>query len=45
MTNKNNNESDKRKRGPKIGNIYRLAEFNARHREQQIKSFNIKSDI
>ena len=28
-----------------MGNIYRFIEFNARHREQQRKPSNIKSDI
>ena len=38
-------ERDTKKRRHEMCNIYRLAEFNARHREQQRKSLNIKSDI
>ena len=40
-SNKNSNERDTKKRGHEIGNIYRLAEFNAGHREQR-KPSNIK---
>ena len=39
------NERDRKKRRHKMGNIYRLAEFNACHREQQRKPSNIKSNI
>ena len=42
---KKNNERDTKKRKNEMGNIYTLADFNARHREQQRKPSNIKSDI
>ena len=40
----NSNERDTKKRGHEMGNRYRLAESNARHREQQRKPSNIKPD-
>ena len=45
IKNKNSNERDTRKRGHEMGNIYRLVEHNASHREQQRKSHNTKLDI
>ena len=33
------------KKGHEMGNIYRLAQFNAGHREQQRERSNIKSDM
>ena len=44
-SNKNNNERDEKKRRHEMGNIYRLAELNVHHQEQQRKQSNIKSDI
>ena len=40
-----NNERDRKKRRHVMDNIYRLAEFNGGHREQQRKPSNIKSDM
>ena len=36
---KNSNESDTKKRGLEMGNIYRLVEFNSGHREQRYMTY------